>query len=417
MAISEPASAAAPAAVNVLVIAPQPFYLERGTPIAVDLLLSRLAERGCALDLVTFSGGQDRHYAGLSIHRVGSRYVRGELPPGFSVGKLYLDLLMVPVVLRLLRRKHYDVVHAVEESAFLAAFLTPFFRVPFISDVDSSMTTQLVDKFPFLGRLRRPLAFLESLPHRRAAAVVPVCEALADEVRAYRRDNVFVLHDVSLLGRQGEASTDWRVPEPLAAARESGERILMYIGNLEVYQGIDLLLESFAALTRRATAFCRLAIVGGEAERIAHYRQQAEQLGMADRVMFLGPQPVARLADLMAFADVLVSPRIQGQNTPMKLYSYLDSGRACLVTDLPTHTQVVDGRTAMIARPEVGDLSEAMAELIGNETLRHTLAENAKRLVREKHSLEAFGRKVDEIYRSLLPGYPAEPEADPGPSR
>ena len=44
-------------------------------------------------------------------------------------------------------------------------------------------------------------------------------------------------------------------------------------------------------------------------------------------------------------ADVLVSPRLKGLNTPMKIYSYLDSGSAVLATRLRTHTQVLDDGT------------------------------------------------------------------------
>ena len=55
------------------------------------------------------------------------------------------------------------------------------------------------------------------------------------------------------------------------------------------------------------------------------------------------------LASLLAQADVLVSPRTRGNNTPMKIYSYLDAGRAVLATDLPTHTQVLTPECARLA--------------------------------------------------------------------
>ncbi|HEY3013063.1 MAG TPA: hypothetical protein VGJ36_09970 [Gemmatimonadales bacterium] len=63
---------------------------------------------------------------------------------------------------------------------------------------------------------------------------------------------------------------------------------------------------------------------------------------------FLGPRPISSLDDLFHRADVPVSPRLKGLNTPMKIYSYLDS----LATRLRTHTQVLDDHTAYLVAPE-----------------------------------------------------------------
>ena len=62
----------------------------------------------------------------------------------------------------------------------------------------------------------------------------------------------------------------------------------------------------------------------------------------------------------MAQADVLVSPRTKGANTPMKVYSYLDSGVAVLATRLPTHTQVMNDETALLAEPTPEDFSSVV---------------------------------------------------------
>ena len=51
---------------------------------------------------------------------------------------------------------------------------------------------------------------------------------------------------------------------------------------------------------------------------------------------------------------MLVSPRLKGLNTPMKIYSYLDSGSAVLATRLRTHTQVLDDRLAYLVDPGAG---------------------------------------------------------------
>lgn len=173
--------------------------------------------------------------------------------------------------------------------------------------------------------------------------------------------------------------------------------LLMYVGNLERYQGIDLLLDSFRlALTNVTDA--QLVIIGGVTEHIKHYQQRSRQLGIEACVHFIGKRPVEDLAHYLAQADILVSPRIQGNNTPMKLYSYLDSGKALLATDLPTHTQVLNRQVAWLASPDADDFSRGMLHLIQNQDLREQLGIEARTLVAKQHTFEAFSDKLTDLY-------------------
>jgi glycosyltransferase involved in cell wall biosynthesis len=173
--------------------------------------------------------------------------------------------------------------------------------------------------------------------------------------------------------------------------------ILMYVGNLEPYQGIDLLLESFAQVLK-ATEKADLVIIGGQASDIHHYQMKAYHLGIQRRVHFCGPRPLEHLGEYLSEADILVSPRITGNNTPMKLYSYLHSGTAILATDLPTHTQLLDGQVAMLAEPSPKAFSEAMFCLIEDENLRRNLGQAGKKLVEEQYSYQMFRSKLTGLF-------------------
>ena len=173
--------------------------------------------------------------------------------------------------------------------------------------------------------------------------------------------------------------------------------LLMYVGNLEAYQGIDLLLESFA-LTLQQHNQLDLVIIGGETSDIQKYQNFAQHLGILDNVHFLGAKPVEHLAMYLSQADMLVSPRTKGKNTPMKLYSYLDSGKALLATDLPTHTQVVDSQVAMLAKPNAEDFSGGMLSLVADKNLRLRLGSAGKNLIEQKHTYTAFSKKLTSLY-------------------
>jgi glycosyltransferase involved in cell wall biosynthesis len=185
----------------------------------------------------------------------------------------------------------------------------------------------------------------------------------------------------------------------LEAMRREGP-VAMYVGNLERYQGIDLLLQGFRYTLRRVPT-ASLVIVGGRDEDIRRYQAVADGLGILPRVHFLGPHPVAMLSDLLRQADVLVSPRLKGLNTPMKIYSYLDSGTAVLATRLRTHTQVLNDRTAFLVEAEPEPLGAGLATLLSDGPLREQLATRAKEYVQEEFTPEAAQRKLGKFYDQM----------------
>ena len=179
--------------------------------------------------------------------------------------------------------------------------------------------------------------------------------------------------------------------------------LLMYVGNLETYQGVDLLLESFA-LTLKKNKLADLVIIGGEASDIQKYKQQAKRLGILENVHFLGPKPVDDLGLYLAQADIVVSPRVKGKNTPMKLYSYLHSGKALLATDLPTHTQVLNSQISRLAAPKPQAFSQGMVNLIDDPDLRLKLGSSGKEFIEQNHTYKVFCRKFNLLYDWLYAG-------------
>ena len=77
---------------RILLLAPHPFYIDRGSPIDVDILVRALSRRGHTVDLVVYGEGEDRQYPGVTIHRAATPAWLGRTRPGFSLKKLLVDL-------------------------------------------------------------------------------------------------------------------------------------------------------------------------------------------------------------------------------------------------------------------------------------------------------------------------------------
>lgn len=377
---------------KILFLSPQPFYQERGTTIAIDLMLKSLSERGDEVDLLTFHLGEERTHTGMTLKRIRPLFAPKSIDPGFSWRKVYCDFFLLCAAFGMMRKERYDLIYAVEEAGFIAMVLRRFFGVPYVFDMDSSMSAQILERFPWLRPLAAPIHWLETLPMRRAVAVVPMCEDLAVRARQYSDGLVHVLKDVSLLAKSRVANV-----EDLRAELGIDGPLLMYVGNLVGYQGIDLLLESFAELQKTHPA-ARLVIVGGTQRCVSKYRGKAEDLGVGGETHLIGPRPVDALGDYLKQADILISPRIHGTNTPMKIYSYLDSGVVVVATALPAHTQVMSKNEAALTPPRPASMATTVTRLLDAPAERKRLAGNAQSLIRREHSWTTFNQNVNFVF-------------------
>jgi glycosyltransferase involved in cell wall biosynthesis len=383
---------------KILLVAPQPFYTPRGTPIAVRLLVESLCEFGHQVDLLVYHAGEDIQIPGMRLIRAGRPPGVHRVPIGISVQKLICDVWLIARMIGLLRRNHYDVVHAVEEAIFPAALFDMLTRRrrKLIYDMDSSLADQLTDKWRLLKPLRGLFERLERSVVQQASATFAVCEDLAAKIRPWVGEHrVTVLPDVPMGGEVSAAQV-----ESLRAIAGSRDALIgLYVGNLERYQGIDLLIEGMAELP--ADVKFQMMVIGGDAADVERYRTHAHMLGLTDRLHFLGARPLEHLNSYLAQADVLVSPRTLGQNTPMKVYSYMQSGKAILATDIRSHTQALDAGCAHLVPVCKHAFAAGLQHLVGDIGLRERLGNAAREKAEEHYSLLAFKHKLRTAYERV----------------
>ena len=158
---------------KILFLAPQPFFQERGTPIAVKLALEVLADRfknkaedTQKIDLLTYHEGIDVKIPGVTINRI--RYcslIKG-IGPGISYKKLLCDIVFLFTAISMALKngkEQYDLVHAVEESVFVALVLKFLFGIPYIYDMDSSIALQVAEKWWWLKPIAPILSLFEKV--------------------------------------------------------------------------------------------------------------------------------------------------------------------------------------------------------------------------------------------------------------
>jgi glycosyltransferase involved in cell wall biosynthesis len=380
---------------KILLLAPHPFFSERGTPIAVRLAVEALCAMGHQVDLLTYHEGQDIAITGMRLVRISAPPCIRNIPIGFSVKKLVCDLWMAIAAYRLIFRNHYDVVHSVEESVFIALAARPFGKFRVVYDMDSLMADQIAEKWPKAGPIIPMLRWIERQAMSRADLVLPVCEAIAARARAATDPRlVHLLPDVAFpppdnLANAEDLRTHCKLPGPLA----------LYVGNLEGYQGVGLAMEALAAVPEAKR--CNLIVIGGTPTMIDEHKKMAAAFGLHDNVIFLGQRPIALLGSYLRQADILCSPRLKGVNTPMKIYSYMAAGRAILATDIVSHTQVLNDECALLTAPTAAAMADGFMRLAGDETLRSRLGSAAATRATKEYGLDAFRARLQRAYADL----------------
>jgi glycosyltransferase involved in cell wall biosynthesis len=389
--------------VRALVISPQPFFSPRGTPFSVYYRTLVTAELGVQVDLLTYGQGQDVELPGLRIYRI-PRFARlGPVPIGPSLLKLWLDLFLVLWTVALLARRRYDFVHAHEESVFFALLLKPLFRFRLLYDMHSSLPQQLTN-FSFT-RSRLAIGLFEKLEDAclaHADAVITVCPALRDHALPRMPDpkRHFLIENslfdpVRVRGGAAEAVA----PNPAPELPE-GRPIVAYAGTFESYQGIDLLLRAFAVVCERRPDAC-LLLIGGTPAQVAERRALASELGIGDAVRFTGTVPRDVAGACQARATVLVSPRLHGTNTPLKVYEQIASGVPLVATRIVSHTQVLSPDMVFLVEPEREALAAGILSALGDPVRAARVAERARQVYEQRYSRASYEESMRQVLAVL----------------
>ena len=370
-------------------IAPEPFFEPRGTPFSEYHRIRALLELGHTVDLVTYPFGSDVELPGLRVFRcIRPPFVR-EVRIGPSLAKVPLDLTLTLTVLRRALSERYDLVHSHEEGSVIGVVLAALLRVPHLYDMHSSLPQQLNNFAYSRSRLLHgAFRWMERFVIRRSKAVIVICQHLEDTVREIEpRVKTVLIENAPGSGDEPIAGSGVAIRRELGI--DARAPVVLYTGTFEAYQGLDLLFAAArVVLERRPDA--RFVLAGGRPDQVAAARSDAARTGLGDAVIFAGQRPAEEIPSFLDAADLLVSPRSTGTNTPLKIYQYLRSGRAIVATRLLTHTQVLDDSVAILTAATPEGFARGILAGIDDPAMARAVGERARLLAETKYSYDAY---------------------------
>jgi glycosyltransferase involved in cell wall biosynthesis len=187
-------------------------------------------------------------------------------------------------------------------------------------------------------------------------------------------------------------------PESSETARRrlgiSDKRVVMYVGSLEGWKGVETLFEAARALSDDI----RFVVIGGGEKELPRLRERHP------RVLFLGERPYRELADNLAAADVCVLPNTAKDTvsllytSPLKLFAYMAAGKPIVASDIPSIREIA-GDTALFVPPDdPRALAAGIQELFDNPDRAHQLAAAARERV-QAFSWDARARAILDFLR------------------
>lgn len=393
---------------RLLALAPTGFFADYGCHVRIRGQLAALQARGHMIRLVTYPSGRD--VEGLRTLRP-AFWPRGRaMPVGSSRRKLFLDALLIPTALR---AAHYfpggkpHLVHAfLHEGALLGAGLARRLRVPLVFDFQGSLTAEMLDhRFirpasPWLPPLRRleqainhqPHAIFASSHHAAAhlqQAGVPSerIHTLPDSVDPTRFRPRAELDPARLAGLRGALALPADCP------------IVAYLGLLAPYQGTDLLLQAWQALSHQP---CPPHLLMMGFPDVAHYAERARQLGVAQHITFTGAVAYEDAPFYLALSDAAVAPKLSATEGSGKLLPYMAAALPVAAFDTPVSREYLGDWGFYAAAGDAAGLAAALTRALTEPARAQQAAQALRARVASTYTWQHAAQTIEAVYDALL---------------
>ncbi len=385
--------------IRILMLAPTPYFADRGCHVRIYEEARALIRRGCDVRVVTYHIGRDM--PGVPTCRIPAVPWYRRLTAGPSWQKTLLDILLLIRTLSVCRTFRPHILHAhLHEGAFVAMLLKPLLRIPVIMDFQGSLTAECRDHgfFRAGSLLERFFSVVERTINRAADAIITSSSSGAELLCrewGIPAQRVFPVID-------GVDTEQFR-PHPRKEARRrlgipDSAPLVVYLGVLNGYQGVDLLLEAMSILKARK---CRVhfLIMGYPEEG---YRSRARTMGLEEMATFTGRIDYALAAEHLSAGDVAVSPKLSLSEANGKLFNYMACGLPTVVFDTPVNREILGDAGVYAAYGDAADLAGKIGELLADSRRLERLSRAVREGAEREHSWSARGGRIVEIYQKLL---------------
>ena len=385
---------------TIMMIAPTPFFADRGCHVRIYEEARALQRLGNKVVIYTYHNGRDM--SGIKTKRIMNVSWYKKLEAGPSYHKFYLDLLLLLKVLESSIGEKPDIIHAhLHEGALLAKICKKFENIPLVFDFQGSLTTELVDH-NFLKEGSFIFGFVRNIEdsiNRSADAIVVSSTNSANLLREesnLRKNKIFAVLD-------GVNVDEFRMHKETSDLRRElnlplNKKIVVYLGLLNKYQGVDSLIEAISYLVRK-NGDVHFLIMGYP--NVEKYKKIAVEKRINHNITFAGRIDYGKAPQYLSLGDVAVSPKISKTESNGKLYNYMAMGLPTVVFETPVNREILGNSGVYAEFNNPVSLAEKLEMILSNGSLAENLGEKLREKAVDGYSWQAVGKKLMGIYQTI----------------
>jgi glycosyltransferase involved in cell wall biosynthesis len=319
------------------------------------------------------------------------------------------NLIAMRRLRRAIRKAQPDIIYE-RYNLFLFAGLWArwWYRVPLLLEVNAPLAEER-GRYGGGLALRRLARWSEARTWGTADGVFTVTGVLAEQIAATGVDPeriVVTPNGVDLQRFQTLPSSD----EAKAALGLEGKRIVGFSGFARPWHGLEAVVDWLAS----AAPDDAVLLVVGDGPAISSLREQAQRLGVADRLILAGTVAPQSIPLYLASFDVALQPAVVTYASPLKIFEYMAVGRAILAPDQPNIREIFSsGQDAILFEPD--NFADNLSRLIADPALRARIGAAARQLIKDRRmTWDDNAAEVENFVRALSSSNrPAAPRGDP----
>jgi glycosyltransferase involved in cell wall biosynthesis len=402
---------------KILMIAPTMFFADYGCHVRILEEAVALEKMGHHVTILAYPNGRD--IAGLEVKRSWGVPFNYRVIVGSSRHKIYLDLTLALAALSYVLRHDTDIIHAhLHEGALIGWFASKVSGAPLVFDVQGSMTSEMLDH-NFLPN-RQSLSYklfrkLEELIDRISPILVTSSQHLSTVLQ-----QDFSISPQKIFASPDCVNVDAFSPDIISRAEKAalksalgipeGSRLIVYLGILAEYQGIDLLLNALSILNRKQQNW-HILLMGYPREE--YYRAKAVELNIAEKITITGKINYEQAPQYLSLGDVAVAPKISDTEGSGKILNYMSVGLPTVAFKTPVSTEYLGNSGIYAEGITAEELAAALERALSLSAAENkALGERLRERIKSLYSWEKAAQQLSRIYHAISQGKMPQPAAN-----
>jgi len=340
---------------KVILICPQPYMINRGTPLAIKNIASAIVEVGYSVDLVTTHLGKAEVIDGVRVCRIMNVPFIKQLKPGLSKEKLLLMPLIFIKALSLMMINDYDFIVSLEDGALHASILRLLFNKKHVYRMHS-LPTEHSSK----------LKLYEKIVFNNADVLLPILptEIKTINERLGNNNKKIIVMEVLPAMKNDVVNVDRVIQLKNIFGIKNDDVVVLWIGNMAPYQGSSLLFKAIKKIDNDKIKFLVMT--------------NEDIINKGSNLITYNPE-LDDMPNIVAIGDIVLSLRHIEHGFPSKVKVFLRAGKAIIAINNNVHkVHLTHKKNSYLINYDNNELISAINTLANDKSERERIGNNAR---------------------------------------